>query len=259
MEPRSTQTLVGERLRMRREYLNWSQQDLAQRLGIDQSAVSRLEHGTARMDMTLACMAADQLGLRRSYLFARDFAEAFRTLLGLVWQEVVAFSDGEPMQRAVQTAREELHALDPQVVGVSLFLETDQTPVFRFWTTSQFRFASGVWDPRQGLDQRIGKLEQAYALLEAWRERRVLERRNPAFLSEGQRHPRDPYHPAYVIDIPLERSMFGVGFQREPSQDPRWWIREVGQILEVGALRAPATAQPAEVRLPPNGRNERAG
>lgn len=233
MEPGSVQKLVGDRLRRRREYLGWSQQDLAERLGIDQSGVSRLERGSARMDMTLACVAADLLGLRRCYLFARDFAEAFRTLLGLVWEDAISTEDEYPMQQAMQLAREELHVLMPEVMGVSLFLETDPAPVFHYWTVNQFRFASGIWDTRDGSPRRIGQKEDSEPLLDAWKERRVLERDKPALLPASERF---PYYPEYVIDYPLDRCIFGLGFQHKPADPVHTWVRALGKVLEQGAV-----------------------
>lgn len=234
MKSGSVQKLVGERLRRRREYLGWSQQDLADRLGIDQSGVSRQERGSARMDMTLACIAADLLGLRRCYLFARDFHEAFHTLLGMVWEDAVSLEDEYPMQQAMQLAREELHVLLPEVLGISLFVEVDPTPVFHYWTVNQFRFASGLWDTREDSPRRIGQMEESRPLLDAWRERRVLERDNPVFLPSNERF---PYYPEYVIDCPLDHAIFGVGFQHRPEQPPDSWVSDLGRVLEVGALR----------------------
>lgn len=234
MEPGSVQKLVGDRLRRRREYLGWSQQDLADRLAIDQSGVSRLERGSARMDMTLACVAADLLGLRRCYLYARDFDESFHTLLGLVWEDAISSDDEYPMQQAMQLAREELHVLLPEVQAISLFAATHPAPIFHYWTVNQFRFASGVWDTREESPRRIGQAEETAPLLEAWRERRILERENPVFHRQNDRF---PYYPEYVIDYPLEHSIFGVGFQHRPVQSVQGWVGTLARVLEVGALK----------------------
>jgi len=233
-ESGSVQKLVGDRLRHRREFLGWSQQDMADRLDIDQSGVSRLERGSARMDMTLACEAADLLGLRRCYLYARDFSESFHTLLGLVWEDAVSPDDEYPMQQAMQLAREELHVLIPDVLGISLFVETDPAPVFHYWTVNQFRFASGIWDTRDDSPRRIGQAEAALPLIDAWRERRVLERERPDFLPSNERF---PYYPEYVIDHPLDHGLFGVGFQHRPAEPVHHWVRTLGRVLEVGAVK----------------------
>ena len=151
-----------------------------------------------------------------------------------MWEDVISATEEYPVQQAMQLAREELHILLPDVMGLSLFLQTEPVPVFRYWTANQFRFASGLWDTREDSPRRIGQPEATRPLVDAWKGRRVLERQNPRFQPENDRF---PYFPEYLLDVPLERAMFGVGFQHKPEADARWWVRELGGALEVGALR----------------------
>lgn len=238
--------VVGERLRRHRERLGWSQETLALRLASKQSQISRLERGrsrgtqrgTTRVDVDLVYRAADVMGLRREYLFSRDFQHSVSTMLGVVWQEIASPANQHPMQYAIQVAREELLTLEPAVAGICLLLDVEAESVFRYWDASPWRFSSGTWDPgNQG--RGAGKREDLTPLLTAYRERRKVEFTRPqagAAKNGGQ---------MCAIGVPLLRAAIGVSLGDTPAQDPNTWITELGTLLEAGAQReldAQATA-----------------
>lgn len=230
--------VVGDRLRRHRERLGWSQETLALRLESKQSQISRLERGlsrgtqrgTTRVDVDLVYRAADAMGLRREYLFSRNFQHSVSTMLGVVWQEITSPANQHPMQYAIQVAREELLILVPSVVGVCLLLEVKDDRVFRYWDASPSRFSSGTWDltdPASG----NGKVEDLKQLLTARREGRTVEARRPQ-TGVGLNGTE-----AHIVAAPLQRAVVAVTFAEEPAQDPAEWITELGSLLEAGAQR----------------------
>ena len=230
--------VVGDRLRRHRERLGWSQESLASRLESKQSQISRLERGlsrgtqrgTTRVDVDLVYRAADAMGLRREYLFSRDFQHSMSTMLGVVWQEIASPANQHPMQYAIQVAREELLSLEPAVVGICLVLDVGAGTVFRYWDASPSRFSSGTWDLGDN-GTGAGKREDMSALLKAYRDRRTVEF-NRAGTAVGKNGGQ-----VRVIGVPLQRAVVGVSFGDTPARDPQAWIGELGTLLEAGAQR----------------------
>ena len=230
--------VLGDRLRRHREGLGWSQDVLALRLASKQSQISRLERGrsrstkrgTTRVDVDLVCRAADAMGLRREYLFARDFQHSMSTMLGVVWQGITSPANQDPMQYAIQVAREELLTLEPAVVGVRLLLDVGDGCAFQYWDTRPSHFSSGTWSPADG-GAGAGKNEDLVPLATAYRERRTVEYQRPETgigRSGGQ---------VRAIGVPLLRSAVGVSFSDTPVHEPKEWISELGALLEAGAQR----------------------
>ena len=59
---------LGERVRKRREDLQWSQQQLADKMGTDQAFVSRIESDTYKPGMRVLTSLSKALGVSIAYL-----------------------------------------------------------------------------------------------------------------------------------------------------------------------------------------------
>lgn len=53
---------LGERIRERRKSLNWTQEDLADKAGIDRSYVGGVERGIRNLTFTVLCQISEALG-----------------------------------------------------------------------------------------------------------------------------------------------------------------------------------------------------
>lgn len=84
--PTSTSTVLGHRMRARREDLGWSQEKVGVLIGIDESAsrarISRYELGTHEPPIKTARLIADALQVPLAYLYCEDDGAA-RLLLAL--------------------------------------------------------------------------------------------------------------------------------------------------------------------------------
>lgn len=73
-------TVVGRRMRSRREELGWSQEKVGVLIGIDESSararISRYELGTHEAPVKTARQIADALGVPLAYLYCEDEAVA---------------------------------------------------------------------------------------------------------------------------------------------------------------------------------------
>jgi len=69
-------TVIGRRMRSRREALAWSQEKVGVEIGIDESAsrarISRYELGTHEPPVKTARLIADALGVPLTYLYCED-------------------------------------------------------------------------------------------------------------------------------------------------------------------------------------------
>ncbi len=76
----STASVVGRRMRSRREQLGWTQEKVGVLIGIDESAsrarISRYELGTHEPPVKTARLIAQALGVPLAYLFCDDDAVA---------------------------------------------------------------------------------------------------------------------------------------------------------------------------------------
>jgi transcriptional regulator with XRE-family HTH domain len=76
----STASVVGRRMRSRREQLGWTQEKVGVLIGIDESAsrarISRYELGTHEPPVKTARLIAQVLGVPLAYLFCDDDAVA---------------------------------------------------------------------------------------------------------------------------------------------------------------------------------------
>lgn len=63
---------VGARIAIRRQRLNWTQFDLADRLKLSRAAVSHFESGRRQPDLETLDLLADTLGVTMDYLFGRE-------------------------------------------------------------------------------------------------------------------------------------------------------------------------------------------
>ena len=76
----STASVVGRRMRSRREQLGWTQEKVGVLIGIDESAsrarISRYELGTHEPPVKTARLVAAALGVPLAYLFCDDDALA---------------------------------------------------------------------------------------------------------------------------------------------------------------------------------------
>ena len=68
-------TLVKNRLKVLRAENDWSQQDLADRLGVSRQSVNAIETGKYVPTLPLAFKSADIFGLQIEEIFLRDIAE----------------------------------------------------------------------------------------------------------------------------------------------------------------------------------------
>ncbi|MCD2165053.1 helix-turn-helix domain-containing protein [Comamonas koreensis] len=84
--PSSTATVLGRRMRARREDLGWSQEKVGVLIGIDESAsrarISRYELGTHEPPIKTARLIAEVLQVPLAYLYCEDDDSA-RLLLAL--------------------------------------------------------------------------------------------------------------------------------------------------------------------------------
>ncbi|GAB2813789.1 hypothetical protein GCM10027276_13240 [Comamonas piscis] len=84
--PSSTATVLGRRMRARREDLGWSQEKVGVLIGIDESAsrarISRYELGTHEPPIKTARLIAEVLQVPLAYLYCEDDDSA-RLLLSL--------------------------------------------------------------------------------------------------------------------------------------------------------------------------------
>lgn len=75
-EPSPTATIVGRRMRSRREELGWSQEKVGVLIGIEESSsrarISRYELGTHEPPVKTARMIAEALGVPLAYLYCED-------------------------------------------------------------------------------------------------------------------------------------------------------------------------------------------
>lgn len=71
MEELSIARTVGLKARQARELHNWTQHDLAERLGLSRAAVSHFETGCRQPDLETLDLLADTLGVTMDYLFGR--------------------------------------------------------------------------------------------------------------------------------------------------------------------------------------------
>jgi len=76
----SSSTVIGRRLRSRREELGWSQETVGVLIGIDESSsrarISRYELGVHEPAVATARLIADALGVSLAYLYCEDDAVA---------------------------------------------------------------------------------------------------------------------------------------------------------------------------------------
>ncbi len=98
-EPVRPSTVVGRRMRSRREELGWSQEKVGVLVGIDESSsrarISRYELGTHEPPVRTARQIADALGVPLAYLYCEDddvaaLLMALSRLLPPARQQVVA-------------------------------------------------------------------------------------------------------------------------------------------------------------------------
>lgn len=79
-------TVVGRRMRSRREELGWSQEKVGVLIGIDESSararISRYELGTHEAPVKTARQIADALGVPLAYLYCED-GDVAKLLLAL--------------------------------------------------------------------------------------------------------------------------------------------------------------------------------
>ena len=75
-EPSPTATIVGRRMRSRREELGWSQEKVGVLIGIEESSsrarISRYELGTHEPPVRTARMIAEALAVPLAYLYCED-------------------------------------------------------------------------------------------------------------------------------------------------------------------------------------------
>lgn len=75
-EPSRPSTVVGRRMRSRREELGWSQEKVGVLIGIDESSararISRYELGTHEAPVKTARQIAEALGVPLAYLYCED-------------------------------------------------------------------------------------------------------------------------------------------------------------------------------------------
>jgi len=77
---------MGEKILMLRKARGWSQEELADRIGVTRQAVSRWESGNAKPDADKLIAISDQFGVTADYLLREQYTETVSSERGYVKQ-----------------------------------------------------------------------------------------------------------------------------------------------------------------------------
>lgn len=223
-------TYGAETLVVARRRKGWSQRFLAQRLGIDQSTVSRLEHGgMANVPWRLLTQACQLLDLDPQAVVAAGPGDEMRPgfALALVRARIshhfLYLGYWQRLPEMLQYCLAEMARVRPSVVGVHLlvFGQLETRHFYALWRDGESSFAERI-EP-EGMTPPVRRLYQLW------------ETQGTSLRAE--REETAGWRPGLAVDYPMPRGMLGVDFSRQ--EDPARhetlnWVSRLAETYAVG-------------------------
>ena len=100
---------IGERIKQKRQELNWSQRELAARMKYDHSTITRIEKGTIDIPQSRVVQFSNVLGVSIAYLMGWEDEEKNPTT---EIDSGISQAKAELIKKVMQMSDEELQKLD---------------------------------------------------------------------------------------------------------------------------------------------------
>lgn len=99
---------IGERIKLKRQELNWSQRELARRMDYDHSTITRIEKGTIDIPQSRVVQFSKVLGVSIAYLMGWEDEEKQKQPT----ESELSIPKKELIEKVMQMSDEELQKLD---------------------------------------------------------------------------------------------------------------------------------------------------
>jgi DNA-binding XRE family transcriptional regulator len=217
-----------ENLVTARRRLGMSQGELARRLEVDQSTVSRLERGEMQSPpWKLVVQVCLHLQLEPHALMEVGRAITCRDLpiaRARVSHHFLYLGSFSRLPEMLHYCLFDISHVRPTVVGVSLLLfhwpDASTRQYYAHWQAGQISFAERIEPPRPS--KPVERLQQL------WEGGQVSHR-------QGREELRG-WDPAIAIDVPMTHGMFGLDFSEEEGleTDTDFWVGRIAETFERG-------------------------
>ena len=218
----------SENLVIARRRLGMSQGELARRLEVDQSTVSRLERGEMQSPpWKLVVQVCLHLQLEPHALMEVGREKTCRALplaRARVSHHFLYLGSFSRLPEMLHYCLHDISHVRPAVVGVSLLLfhwpDESTRQYYAHWQAGQISFAERIEPPR--MSKPVERLRQL------WERGQASHRKGREELTG--------WAPAIAIDVPMTHGMFGLDFSEEEAleRDTDFWVERMAETFERG-------------------------